>query len=1449
MKKGLLYVLSVAFIGLSFNAEAKNYEGERKNSAANSGKSGSGNGTAANCSAPATATELDINNTRALIQTGGDMWWDLVGQPRYEIPAGSGRDALFAGSLWLGGQDVSGQLKVAAQRFRAAGNDFWTGPLNIETAEIDPNTCEEFDDHFVTTRDEVTEFVGWYEAGIFDSENGTTTQQENFPDYSIPASILNWPGNGREQNPYNEDPQLAPYFDRDGDEIYDPSAGDYPRYDLRGNPECGQRIVDIYGDKNLWWVFNDKGNIHTESNGDPIGMEVRAQAFGFATNDEVNNMTFYNYELHNRSSFTLENTYFGFWVDPDLGNAQDDYVGCDVRRGLGYCYNGDEDDEDNGGSLGYGENPPAIGVDFFQGPFQDNDGQDNPGPASNTEVLDYNTAFNQAGIPYKGLGVGYGDGIPDNERLGMRAFMYYNNGNGPVGEPGTAVDYYNYLRSFWLDNARMVYGGTGRPGSQGANTQRADFMFPGDSDPIGWGTEGNPQAIWTEVTANNQPFDRRFIQSAGPFTLAPGAVNNITVGVVWSLASSGGANASVETLRKADDKTQALFDNCFQILNGPEAPEVSVIELDKELILTLDNLPTSNNYNETYTENDPFIIPPDSAAIDGTFRALTAREKDEWSKYRFQGYQIFQLKDETVSPSELFDLDRARLVAQCDIRDNVVDLINFDFDNDLGAVVPSFKVENAANDGISKSFRITEDVFAEGDNRLVNHKTYYFMAIAYAFNEFKPYSQTNPDNLDGQTQVYLPSRKAVSGPIRTNAAIPHKSSPRDGGTRLNSAYGDGLEITRIEGVGNGGNNLEIKQEDIDEMMANGSNRILNPTYEAGAGPINVKVFDPLNVRPGTYSIAMADTSDNDRISDAFWMLYGGDLADTIFSPDTIGGQSEVLIPELGISVTISQPQMSGDRDADRLGMIDASIEYADPGNQWLGGVADNDGNNFFNWILSGTNAEEDFPEFWDLFFTYSAGDREGSAMDNDQVYETLLNGTWAPYLATASHIHGPMGLRGQSAPSSLTHQALFQGLPNTVDRNYTLSYLRDVDIVITADQSKWTRVPVVEMQGDESLAIGNARKGTLRQSPSVDKDGNPATVTTPSDNPNDPNYISATGMGWFPGYAIDLQSGERLNMSFGEDSYLISENGNDMIWNPTSTVTQGVGQGNIRFGGKHYIFVYRNNLVEEGANLFPVSYNAPENRMPLYDAGKFMHDKLADGSNDAFRDVWRTTMWTTLPVIELNQSLLASDLRVRLRTNGQYAQYGTGNTLGNGDVLQPGQQYYVQAGPLNAGDAYERGDIIEPVTPLTINAQTADLEDLVVESVNGGYPLYQFNLDALAVDNSIQTVAENALDLIGIVPNPYYAYSQYEGDKLDNRVKIINLPNKCSIKIYSMNGTLVRQFEKDDNSITSLDWDLKNQARIPIASGMYLIHIDVPGVGEKVLKWFGVMRPVDLDSF
>ena len=120
-------------------------------------------------------------------------------------------------------------------------------------------------------------------------------------------------------------------------------------------------------------------------------------------------------------------------------------------------------------------------------------------------------------------------------------------------------------------------------------------------------------------------------------------------------------------------------------------------------------------------------------------------------------------------------------------------------------------------------------------------------------------------------------------------------------------------------------------------------------------------------------------------------------------------------------------------------------------------------------------------------------------------------------------------------------------------------------------------------------------------------------------------------------------------------------------------------------------------------------------------------------------------------------------------------------------------------------------------------------------------------------------VAVEALDLINVVPNPYYAYSAYETRRFDNIVKITNLPAKCVVTIYSLDGKFIRQYDRAENSNASIpeqgvigeqmnasvDWDVKNARGIPVASGVYLIHVVAPGIGERTLKWFGVARTFD----
>jgi hypothetical protein len=187
---------------------------------------------------------------------------------------------------------------------------------------------------------------------------------ENSKYTNISAGIREWPGGSDRSVKFGaESDYLAPYKVVNNDGVYNPFDGEHPVLDeRRPNTENG---VDRQPDMFIWWVYNDKGNVHSESTGQPIGIECQTTAFAFATNDEVNNMTFYSTKIINRGFTTVNDCYMGQWVDADLGNYADDYVGCDVGRSLGYCFNGDDDDE---GVLGYGLNPPTVGVDYFEGP-------------------------------------------------------------------------------------------------------------------------------------------------------------------------------------------------------------------------------------------------------------------------------------------------------------------------------------------------------------------------------------------------------------------------------------------------------------------------------------------------------------------------------------------------------------------------------------------------------------------------------------------------------------------------------------------------------------------------------------------------------------------------------------------------------------------------------------------------------------------------------------------------------------------------------------------------------------------------------------------------------------------------------------------------------------------------------------------------------------------------
>lgn len=1316
-----------------------------------------------NCTPSTSLVVLNVNNVRTTMRGSGDFWWD--GQfARYEIPAGGGSHSVYAGSIWIGGLTDNNNLKVAAMTYRQTGVDFWPGPLDGEkdifndvTNQFEPNpnygltdidVCSEYNTHFKVSLAEVSEF---YSNCI----NG------NFQEIQ---SIMEWPGNGVNGELKTT---LAPYVDLNNNGRYEPELCEYPAYDLNSGGDCLGNDI-LFGDETIFWVYNDRGNIHTESGSEAIGLELQTQAFGFSTNDEINDMTFYNFKILNRSVESLNKTFFGTWVDSDVGYHLDDYVGCDVARGLGYTYNGDAEDE---GAAGYGLNPPALGMDFFRGPLADaNDGVDNDkdGCVDCTIVIDEDGNETQVDD----------DDVP--EQIIMSKFVFYNNDQNAVsGNPNVTSDFYNYLSGRWRDGNPITYGANG----QDPTNPPCDYMFPDDTDP-------NFTTAWTEESAGNEPDDRRFLITAGPFTLEPGAVNTITTGLVWARANAGGPFASVRKMIAADDKAQALFDNCFQVLNGPDAPDVAIKSFDRELIISLTNAENSNNFQDKYEEVDPTLISTDDFTITD-------------NKYHFEGYQLFQLANSEVTAADLYDLDKARLIRQSDIvnyrmdkdgevnlNDPIGKLINYEVDADLDAFVPRDKTILAGNSGLRHSFSIKSDAFAAGDSKLVNAKKYYFMAIAYGYNEFMRYQPDVPY----EGNIYLPNSSGQKLPFkagRKNIKV-YEASPHQVTGDLSGVYGTTPEMTRIQGTGSNGKELEFTTDSELEIVT----KFCSPkvTYKENKGPVNIYVIDPENVVDAEYIfMVLPENEDTTIVTDnSSWMLIQNpdtDEADTVTAELAISVNNEQIIPQWGLAVNINnnseQPLVSR---SGNNGFINSSISYENPTDQWLTFFQDDDAPNFGNWIVSGTQnskvAGAESSNFGDFVVIDAVVDSIESLspwLDPNSIYENVINKGWAPY-ALANPSDGfpryrSNFVKGSSNPS-----------PTDINEKTSFEKLPSIKVVFTPDEDLWTRVPVIDLSAYDNSARKLKR---LKSDPSVNKSGAPDGT--------------GNGWSWFPGYAIDKTSGKRLNMMFGENSDDSLNLGNNMMFDPTH-VEEGPnfnatfdGAGNVVYsgaalGGKHYLYV--NNTQYAGDN----QLNHPK----FADYDEMIQKIIANETvfPSTIGDLYDDVSWVSIPMRIEDNEMNESEIVINI------------------DVSQNYKSWSIE-------------DYLPACTPDSL--------------INNTLPVYEFTTSNLETTNIIEDLnLDDPIDLVGVVPNPYYGGNSYESNQIDHRVRIKNLPKNSKVSIYNVNGVLVKQVDVAEGR--DYDWDLKNLNGISIASGIYIIHIKTP-TAERTIKWFGSLRPIDLDTF
>ncbi len=281
---------------------------------------------------------------------------------------------------------------------------------------------------------------------------------------------------------------------------------------------------------------------HTVSEGfsggtKPIGAEVHLTAWGYNLTG-LQDIQFFKWVVINKHVYQWDSTFFSIVCDPDLGEALDDYVGCDTVREMGYVYNMDNMDG-NGMGTSYGANPPAVGFVFLK------------------------SAENKSVLPHM--------------NLGMTSYIFFH---GPAAwsaiceiDPSSIWHSYNYMRgikrdgTIWLcplfnppKRTKHTYSGEPEP-NQGWTE------FQGMIDNCGGDTTGN-------YIVPSPAGEVRFVMSsgAGNFIVSPGDTQTI---VAAQFIARGTSNLnSVTKLKQLADVAIQLCNNGFVIGVKPISSEV-----------------------------------------------------------------------------------------------------------------------------------------------------------------------------------------------------------------------------------------------------------------------------------------------------------------------------------------------------------------------------------------------------------------------------------------------------------------------------------------------------------------------------------------------------------------------------------------------------------------------------------------------------------------------------------------------------------------------------------------------------------------------------------------------------------------------------------------------------------------------------------------------------------
>ncbi len=464
-------------------------------------------------------TKLNINNISTFFRNNGDSDLNNLSQSGFEYPKGSGKKCFFeSGFLW-GARINGGDIKVGGSAYSSG---LQGGKILSPGVPEDPDLA----------KNRIYRVRADYKTASLasDARDLGFSVQDVYDQYETDWN--EWPATDG-----------APFEDVDSNGVYD------PKVDIPGVPGANQTIWFVANDLNQDLTINLYGS-------QPMGIEQQTTIWAYQQAGPLGNMLFRKYLIINKGTDTFTDMYVSMWSDPDNGDADDDFAGCDTLLSLGYVYNAAAYDATYKETV-----PPACGFDFFQGPVVSSPGD--------TAIFGGKYLYGKKNLP-------------------MTAFYYFAKGDPSVTDPTTVsyegtVQFYNFFQG--------KIGKTGEyfrtPEAQGAVA--TTYACPGD--PVA-------ATGWLDGQILNAG-DRRIGSASGPFIMAPGDTQEV---VIAQIAAIGTDNInSVDLLKNYDKVAQDAYNNFFKIPGGAKAPIVTATELDEKVILNWGDI-TSASLSENYSE-------------------------------------------------------------------------------------------------------------------------------------------------------------------------------------------------------------------------------------------------------------------------------------------------------------------------------------------------------------------------------------------------------------------------------------------------------------------------------------------------------------------------------------------------------------------------------------------------------------------------------------------------------------------------------------------------------------------------------------------------------------------------------------------------------------------------------------------------------------------------------